>query len=178
MFTKKLSARMLTVAGATALALGAASSTQALTDTSDIAVTATVATNCTISTTTAVAFGAYDPTGANASTAIDQTGLLAITCTNGSDVAVTLSQGDNETGTSTAANPDRRMSDGDPTTPHYLNYGLYTDVGHNTEWDETTGVTYTGTGTAGSLTVYATLPGGQNVPAGSYADLVVATVTF
>ena len=60
---------------------------------------------------------------------------------------MTLSQGDNETGTSTAANPDRRMSDGDPTTPSYLSYGLFTDLG-------------------------------QNVPAGNYTDLVVATVTF
>ena len=61
MFTKKMSARMLTVAGATALALGVVSGTQAASpQTANLSVTATVSANCTISTT-AVAFGEYDP---------------------------------------------------------------------------------------------------------------------
>ena len=39
-------------------------------------------------------------------------------------------------------------------------------------------VPHTGTGTETSLTVYGRIPAGQNVPAGSYSDTVVATVTF
>ena len=43
---------------------------------------------------------------------------------------------------------------------------------------EPTGLAYTGTGASQDLTVYGTLPGGQNVPVGSYSDTVVATITF
>ena len=175
MLKSKKSARMLTVAGAVALTLGVTSGTQAATDTSDVAVTATVVANCSISTTSAVAFGDYDPFGTQAASPIDQTGVLAVTCTNGANATVTLSEGDNAPGTSSAADPDRRMTD-DGT--NFLNYSLFSNAGRTVEWDDATGVAYTGTGTAGSLTVYARLPAGQNVPVGSYTDLVVATITF
>ena len=178
MFTKKMSARMLTVAGATALALGGMSSTQAATAQADLTVTATVAANCSIATT-AVDFGAYDPVTANASAAILQTGKVSVSCTTGSAVKVTLGQGlYPDTGaTSTDADPARRMRDG---TTHYLSYTLYSETTRTTEWGNTagTGVSYTGIGSSEDLTVYGTLPGGQNVPVGSYSDTVVATVTF
>jgi spore coat protein U-like protein len=41
-----------------------------------------------------------------------------------------------------------------------------------------TGVAHTGTGSATAITVYGQMAAGQNVPAGSYADTVVATVSF
>ncbi|MFM6073490.1 MAG: spore coat protein U domain-containing protein, partial [Dolichospermum sp.] len=40
------------------------------------------------------------------------------------------------------------------------------------------GVSHTGTGNASNITVYGRIGRGQNVPAGSYTDTVVATVTF
>ncbi len=176
MFTKKMSARMLTVAGATALALGGMSGTQAATQQADLSVTATVAANCTIATT-AVDFGAYDPVTTNATTPILQTGRVTVSCTTGSAVKVTLGQGlFADTGSSDTA-PVRRMKNGGT---NYLNYTLYSEGTRTTAWGNTalTGLAHTGTGTSTDLTVYGTLPAGQNVPVGSYADTVVATVTF
>jgi spore coat protein U-like protein len=178
MFTKKMSARMLTLAGATALALGGMSGTQAATEQADLEVTATVTASCTIATT-AVDFGAYDPVTANLSAAIEQTGEVTVACTNGSAVKVTLGQGLNpDSGaTSTDADPARRMKNAGT---DYLSYTLYSEGTRTTEWGNTalTGLAHTGTGTTAHLTVYGTLPGGQNVPVGSYSDTVVATVTF
>ena len=173
MFTKKRSARILTVAGATALALGAMSGTQAATD--DIAVTATVVANCSI-TAAALDLGSYDPVVVNASDPAEASSLLSVTCTSGASATVTLDEGDNATGTSSAADPDRRLTDGS----NFLSYGLFTNTDRDDEWGNTalTGVPYTGTGTAGSITVYGSIPAGQNVPAGVYADVVTATITL
>jgi len=176
MFMKKVSARMLTVAGATALVFGAMSGAQAATSTDNLSVTASVAANCSISTT-AVAFGAYDPVVANAVAAIDQTGTVSVNCTSGANATVTLGQGANAGGGSTDAVPVRRMSDG---VTSFLNYTLYSDAGRTTAWGNTggTGQAHLGTGSAANLTVYGRLPGGQAVPVGSYTDTVVATITF
>jgi spore coat protein U-like protein len=61
-----------------------------------------------------------------------------------------------------------------------LSYFLYSDAGWTTVWANTvgTGVAHTGTATATAITVYGQVTAGQNVPAGSYSDTVVATVTF
>ena len=176
MFTKKLSARMLTVAGATALALGAVSGTQAASpQTANLSVTATVSANCTISTT-AVAFGEYDPVVTHASTPLDVSGKVSVTCTNGAPATITLGQGPDPGASSTDAAPARRMKAG----ANYLNYQLYTEVTHTTVWgnDTDTDVANTGNGANQDITVYGRVPSGQNVPTGSYSDTVVATITF
>jgi spore coat protein U-like protein len=166
MFTKKLSAKALTVAGATALMLGAMSGTQAaLPQTADLNVTATVVTNCTISTT-AVAFGNYDGVSTNASTALDGQGKVTVKCTSGAAVNVALGQGAN------FAAASRRMKNG----TSFLTYKLFTDGTRATEWEGATTVPHTGTGAAVDLDVFGSVDAGQVVPAGAYADLVVATV--
>lgn len=176
MFTKKMSARMLTVAGATALALGVVSGTQAASpQTANLSVTATVSANCTISTT-AVAFGEYDPVVTNASTVLDATGKVSVTCTNGAPSLITLGQGPDPDAASTDAAPVRRMKSGS----NYLSYQLYSEATHTTVWgnDATSDVPNTGTGANQDITVYGRVPAGQNVPTGNYTDTVVATITF
>jgi spore coat protein U-like protein len=61
-----------------------------------------------------------------------------------------------------------------------LSYSLFQDSTRATVWgnDAATGVGHTGTGASSALTVYGSVGSGQNVPAGTYADTVVATVTF
>lgn len=176
MSMQKFTARMLPLAGAVALALGVASSVDAATATSNLSVTASVAANCTISTT-AVAFGAYDPIGTNAASPLNGTGSVSVTCTNGASTTVTLGQGSNANTGSTAAAPLRRLKD---SGTNFLSYALYSDTGRTTTWGDTagTGVPHTGTGTLTALTVYGQIPAGQNVPATSYSDTVVATITF
>ncbi|MCU1308822.1 MAG: Spore coat domain protein [Acidobacteriaceae bacterium] len=87
-----------------ALAILALSGTSAFagTATSNLSATATVTANCTISTNP-LAFGAYDPLVANASTALPGTGIVTVICTNGSAATITLGQGSNANTGSTAA---------------------------------------------------------------------------
>jgi spore coat protein U-like protein len=174
MFTKKMSARMLTVAGATALALGVVSGTQAASpQTANLSVTATVSANCTISTT-AVAFGEYDPVSVNAATPLDVTGQVNVKCTTGAPTTITLGQGADPDPASTDAVPVRRMKAGS----NYLNYQLYSEVTHTTVWNNDTGTANTGTGATQNIDVFGRVAAGQNVPTGSYTDTVVATITF
>ena len=153
-------------------AFGATS--HAATSTANLAVSATVAANCTISAGS-VAFGAYDPIVANASAAKNASGSVTTTCTNGSAAYITLSQGLNPSSGSTDAAPVRQMVSGS----NALKYYLYSDTS-STVWGNTgaSGKGDTGSGTASALTVYGSIPAAQNVPTGTYADTVVATVTF
>jgi spore coat protein U-like protein len=140
--------------------------------TANLSVTAAVGANCTISTAP-VAFPAYDPVVANASTNDDGTGSVIITCTRGSTATIGLGSGLN------LSAGQMRMKDA---TTDYLNYALYQDSGRATVW---------GNSGAGLLspvaapdknprtfTVYGRIPSAQDVPAGSYTDTVVATVNF
>ncbi|WP_426752812.1 Csu type fimbrial protein [Myxococcus sp. Y35] len=146
------------------------------TATSNLNVSATVSANCTISTA-AVAFGAYDPVSANAAAGLDGTGSVTVSCTSGSGAVITLGQGNNSDTGSTEMAPLRRMSDG---AANFLAYALYQDAPRTTAWGNTaeTGVPHLGTGTATSITIFGTIAAGQNVPAATYNDSVVATITF
>jgi spore coat protein U-like protein len=134
-----------------------------------------VSANCTISAG-ALAFGAYDPVSANASSPKDGTATLTVTCTSGSTGNITLDQGDNANTGSTDAVPLRRMINGS----NHLAYYLYQDSERTTVWGNTTAtdVAHLGTGSSASVTVYGQIPGGQNVPAAAYTDTVTATITF
>jgi spore coat protein U-like protein len=173
--------RVLSLALASTFAFGAAfgvNSYAAGTATSNIAVTASVTANCTISAG-GLGFGAYDPVFTNASAALDATATLTLNCTSGSAPTITLGQGANANTGSSDITPLRRLKDG-AATANYLNYALYSDTGRSTVWgaDATNDVDYAGTGVNTSVTVYGRVTGGQNVPAGSYTDTVVATVNF
>jgi spore coat protein U-like protein len=176
MHLKKLDARMLTMAAAAGIALVVSSGSQAGTATSNLSVTATVSANCSI-TTAPVAFGAYDPVTANATSPLTSTGTVTVTCTSGASGTITLGQGSNPGTGSTDGAPVRQLKDAGTDV---LSYSLYQDAGRATAWGNTagTGVASTGTGAATNLTVYGSVAAGQNVPAGSYSDTVVATVTF
>jgi spore coat protein U domain-containing protein, fimbrial subunit CupE1/2/3/6 len=176
MHSKTLKWRLLGMAAGTALFLGTSTVGHAGTATSNLAVTATVSANCSISTAP-VAFGAYDPVVANATTPLDGTGTVTVTCTSGDAATITLGQGSNAATGSTDTAPLRQMKD---TGSDVLAYSLYSDSGRTTAWGNTagTGLAETGTGSAQALTVYGAVAAGQNVPAGSYSDTVVATVTF
>lgn len=156
--------------------IGAMPASAAGSASSNLSLSASVSANCTISTAP-ISFGAYDPVSANASSALNATGTVTVTCTNGSTGVISLGQGSNAAADSTNSSPSRQLSDG---ASHSLAYSLYQDSSRMTVWGNTTetGVTHHGDGTATGITVYGSVPGGQNMPAGSYSDTVVATVTF
>lgn len=177
MHLKRLNVRVLGMtAAASALFLAASSPTLAGSAVSNLDVTATVTANCTIATAP-VAFGNYDPVVANATTALNGTGTITVNCTTGSAATITLGQGSNAANGSTDAAPLRQMKDAGTDV---LAYTLYQDSGRTTAWGNTagTGVSDTGNAAAQNITVYGAVTAGQNVPAGSYSDVVVATVSF
>jgi spore coat protein U-like protein len=174
----KFNGRVIRMAVVTAIALGSGLSgvdSYAGSATSSIAVSATVTPNCLI-TAGALGFGAYDPVSANASTPLDGSATLTVTCTQGAAAKIMLGQGAHQDSGSTDGTPVRRMLAGS----NYLSYQLYKDVAGGVVWGNTDGthVAYTGTGGSGSVAVYGRVAGGQNVPAGSYTDTVLATINF
>lgn len=168
--------RRFVLASAILIAAGSAAPAMAGTATSNLTVSSSVPNNCTISTAS-IDFGNYDPVGANASTNASGTGTVTVTCTSGASANIKLSQGSNADPASTDAIPMRRLKDAGT---NRLSYGLYKDNIHTQIWGNTagTGVSHTGTGSAQAMTVFGLISAGQNVPAGSYSDTVVAEISF
>ncbi len=156
----------------------------AATASSPIAVSATVSQACSISTTSALAFGAYDPVGVNASAALNATGQISVTCSKGaSSLTVGMGPGAQPVGA------QRQMKGA---LLGLLNYNLFQPP------SSTPGAACTFPGTvawtdsgAGLLTLTAapskaarlynvcgTIPGGQDVTVDSYADVVSANLNF
>ncbi|HKW91438.1 MAG TPA: spore coat U domain-containing protein [Methylomirabilota bacterium] len=156
---------------ASGLMLGLAAPALAQTASTNLTVSATVTSNCSI-TTTAVAFGSYDPIVANATTALDGTGTVVVTCTKGAGTRIDLGLGSN------ASASTRRMLGG----TDLLTYELYSDTGRTTVWGSgaTAGLTIATAPSkaARTFTVYGRVPAGQDVGAASYGDTVVATINF
>ncbi len=137
---------------------------------SDLAVGASIANACSI-TTAPIAFGAYDPV---LKAQINTTGSVTVTCTNGASTFVKLGQGLHAGVGSTDAVPVRRMA----SAGNFMPYSLSTVVDQSVVWEMTTGVAHAGTGIATTLTIYGRIAAGVNALAGTYADTVVARVTF
>lgn len=169
--------RRFALASALFVAVGSAAPSMAVADTAntDIGISASVPNNCTISTSP-LSFGDYDPTDTHATSDLYGAGVVTTTCTSGASATITLSQGNHAGSGGSDAAPSRRLADGANT----LNYYLYKNSGRTTVWGNTTvtGLAPTADGTAQDSMVYATIPAGQNVPAGNYSDTVTATVTY
>jgi spore coat protein U-like protein len=165
---------------AAALALVVADPAAAQT-TATLAVTASVASNCTIATTP-VAFGSYDPLSAANVTAA---GTVRVRCTKGAIPTVSLDTGSHASGST------RRMSDGSA-TPSFLAYELKQPTantvgaacpafGVGAVWGTGTGALTFTAAPSSALRIYSVcgeLAAAQDVPAGSYNDSVLATITF
>jgi len=130
-------------------------------------VTATVQAACALSATP-LAFGTYAGVLSNSSS------TLTITCTNSTTYNIGLSAG-----LATGATVTNRSMTGPASA--LLGYKLFSNSGHTTNWGNTVGtdtVAGTGSGAAQPLTVYGQIPGGQSARPGSYADTIIATITY
>src|SRR5207253_8284243 len=90
--------------------------------TANLNVTASVGASCTI-TTLPVAFGAYDPVGANLSAPLNGTGTVTVSCTRGAAATVDLGNGSN------FGSASRRMSSGGDFLGYAFVQGLRADSG-------------------------------------------------
>jgi spore coat protein U-like protein len=170
----KISAIVRSLAGFAALGVLVLMPTGVLaaTTTADLSVGATVTNNCTISTA-ALTFGTYDPVVGNSSANLDGTGRVSLACTKGATAAIALGAGSGASGST------RRLADG---TGNFLTYDLYQDSGRAVVWSGSgsglmTPVPATSK-VARDFTVYGRVQSNQDVPAGTYSDMIVATVNF
>jgi spore coat protein U-like protein len=136
-------------------------------DTTSFAVTAVVQAYCTVSATS-LTFGTY------AGALLSASSTISATCTNSTPYNIGLNAG-----TATGATVTKRSMIGPSAS--LLNYKLFSDSGHTTNWGNTVGtdtVSKTGSGAAQSLTVYGQVPAAQYVTPGSYADTIIVTLTY
>ncbi len=152
------------------------------TATSNVGVSSSISNVCTISTGP-VAFGAYDPIVTNASSPLDGSGNVTITCTRGASTTVGLGLGSN------ASASVRRMKD---TGTNMMTYELYQppdstpgtacSFGSPTVWGNSGGGLFTPAAApnknARTYNICGEVASGQDLPSGSYSDSVVATVNF
>ena len=120
-----------------------------------------------------MAFGAYDPVVANASTDLTASGTVTVACTKGTAATIDLGNGGNFSGGS------RRMGSGSD----FLNYALYKDAARTQVWGSglaggTTAAYNAASKNSANVTVYGTVPQAQDVTVGAYADGVVATINY
>jgi spore coat protein U-like protein len=139
--------------------------------------------NCTISTTP-VAFGNYDPIGANKTTALNAIGVITVTCVKGTAPTIGLGLGSNPSGST------RQMKN--TTSANFLQYELYkpSSTLPNAACSFPGTVVWGNSGSsllsagsaptknARSYNVCGTVPAGLNPTIGNYQDTVVATVNF
>lgn len=133
--------------------------------------TATVTASCSISAT-AIAFGSVT----TLASAYNATGNLTVSCSLTAPYTIALNAG-SSIGNTIAA---RKMSVGG-TGAGVVSYQLYRNTGPTNLWGNgTTGVVYSGTGTATAQTVpvYAQVPAQAATVTGSFKDTVTATITF
>ncbi len=139
----------------------------------NLGVSVTVASTCTIAVGS-LGFGTYDPLAAGQ---VDGSATISVACTKGSAAAITLGQGLSPATASSDAAPSRRLTSGH----NYLAYSLYSDAARTTSWGNTAATARAYQAESGlptRLTVYGRIAGHQDATAGSFTDIVVATITF
>lgn len=114
---------------------------------------------------TPVSFGPYDVFSTSPLTA---TATVTVDCNKSS--VISLSKG------SSSSYTWRRLTKGSD----YLLYNLYRNVSMTLIWGDGTGGSSTVSVSSGvnTTTIYAQITASQDIPAGSYSDSIVATITF
>lgn len=136
-------------------------------------VRANVVSNCRL-TMTPLDFGAYDPLGSHQTSNLETTATVALMCTPNSQVTIDVDRGINNgiSGLTT-----RAMAAGST----QLGYEIFRDAARTQLWGTgADALHFISRRAASSLefTVYARIPAGQEVSAGTYTDVLTATVHF
>ena len=152
--------------GGLALLLVAGTGPAALAQTADLSVTAQVVASCQV-VGGSLNFDPYTSTDESTGQA-----TFSYTCTNGTDITVTLGDGQNPQGGSRAM-----VRDGGSET---LTYGLYKDSNHNDAWGlGSEGIEVAETSAEEeTVDVYGLIEVGQTPPAGTYNDVVQITLNI
>lgn len=148
----------------------------ATTTTQTFQVQLTIQAQCVINSTATLNFGSLGVLGgAGGSTNNDQTTTVAVQCTNTTPYDIGLDAGTTTGGTTTT----RLLFNS--STSETVQYKLYTDSGHSTNWGNTVStdtVHATGNGASQSYTIYGRIPPQTTPTPGTYSDTVTVTVTY
>jgi spore coat protein U-like protein len=164
--------RFLTVLSVALFAAVSARAEGARTASASLEVSAVVMPNCRLSVTP-LGFGSYDPLGANNQNNLDATATVVITCTRDSRASVDMDYGRNA--------PSGAQSRFLTLGTERLNYDLFRDAARSQLWAsgaDSLSVVAQGIRSPVSVIVYGRIPPGQEVAAGTYNDVVTATVDF
>lgn len=128
--------------------------------------------NCFFNSVSGLNFGSYDVFSASPT---KTTGTIAYHCTKVGGVQIM--QLSLSTGSGTFANRTLRLGG------NVLNYNLYPTAANSQVWGDGTGGTYLYSidpvdKQVDTLTVYGTIPPGQDVGVGSYTDSITVTMNF
>jgi spore coat protein U-like protein len=138
------------------------------TTTGTLTVTAGIGTTCTVANVQ-INFGTVVTTSA-----VTTSGSLSVNCSNGLAYSLDLDPGLNPT----ATNASRQLANG----ANRLGYNIYTTNTYTTVLGSTmsggTSLSFTGTGSNQSITVYPKIPIQTAPPTGVYTDTVTITATF
>jgi spore coat protein U-like protein len=143
---------------------------------SNLAVQLTIHAECVINSTGTMSFGSLGVLGGISGTANnDATATVAVQCTDTTPFDIGLDTGTTTGGTTTT----RKLLNNSSSAT--VNYKLYQDSGHATNWGNLVGTdtaNKTGDGASHAYTIYGRIPP-QTTPApGTYADTVTVTVTY
>lgn len=153
----------------------------------NIPVSATVNAACTISTGSAIAFNSYDPIGANATVPLNATGTVTVICSKGSKtLTIGISNGVQPAGAQrqmkNSANVDLLRYDITQPPSGDAAGGVPCVFPGSVPWTTTTPgllvLADAPSKVARTYSVCGTIPPGQDVSTGSYADIVTATLNF
>jgi spore coat protein U-like protein len=141
-------------------------------------VQAQVNVNCNFTSTPTMSFPSYDPADLNALPANPLAGSIGVNvrCTQGAIVTIGIDTGAHP---GAVAGSTRAMQLG--ATTNRLGYDFYHEGTFTTLWTNSGGGLYSHTAVnnaPATVTIHGRVPGGQDVPAGTYDDIVVVTVTY
>lgn len=132
--------------------------------------------DCNVSVT-GLNFGIYDPFDP---IALDATGTVSVSCNTppGADVTISIDQSLH----SGVFDPRQMKNLNDS---YKLNYNLYTDAGKSAIWGDGSGGTTTvqtqrvpPNNKPRTVTIYGSIPPGQEVSVGTYTDMLTATIVW
>ena len=154
----------LRVTGAlAAVSISLSAAAQTFTDTAVMPVALDIVASCTVSAAD-LHFGRYIGTSATPSRGQS---AIELQCTSGLTVDIGLDAGQGAGATTS----DRRLMSG----AGALRYGLFQDPARRINWGNTAGVDTVEVSAAGTrqiVTIYGEVPAGQQVPAGTYNDVI------